>query len=110
MKNGWGYHYKLYLDDERFPPADDPSWKIARNYFDAVFYVRNYGIPEVISFDHDLGNFNETGMEFAKWFCNYILDNEIQKPGDFQYYVHSMNPVGAKNIQSYMDQFVKDYW
>lgn len=103
--------YKLYLDDERFPPIDDPAWRIARNYFDAVFYVRNYGIPIMISFDHDLGSItNPTGMDFCKWFCNHIMDNDIKKPEGFSFYVHSMNPVGAKNIQSYMDQFIRDYW
>src|SRR5690606_30197835 len=102
--------WKLYLDDERFPPKDDPSWKIARNYFDAVFYIRNYGIPKVMSFDHDLGGDNPTGMDFVKWFCNHVLDNHVAKPEKFEYYIHSMNPSGRENMQCYMDQFSKDYW
>ena len=100
--------WKLFLDDERYP---DPSgWIIARNYHDAVWYVQNYGIPSHISFDHDLGSpQNMTGMDFAKWFCNYVMDHDIPNPG-FTYHVHSMNPVGAKNIDCYMNQFIQCYW
>jgi hypothetical protein len=102
-------NWKLFLDDERYPSSTD--WVIARNYHDAVWYVQNYGIPSHISFDHDLGNTNTTfsGMDFAKWFCNYIMDNNIPNTG-FTYTVHSMNPVGAKNIDCYMQQFINDFW
>ena len=104
-ENNW----KLFLDDERYPM--DNSWVIARNTLDAMWYVRNYGLPSHISFDHDLGNPNTTmsGMDFAKWFCDYIMDNHIPYNG-FTFTVHSMNPVGAENIRSYMTQFVDDYW
>jgi hypothetical protein len=109
--------YKLFLDDERYPPDDDIDfgyWRIARNFHDAVWYVKNYGIPYHIAFDHDLGysgNFmpNPSGMDFAKWFCNHLMDNDIKLHGQFTYSVHSMNPVGAKNIDMYMAQYLRDY-
>lgn len=102
--------YKLFLDDERYPPASGhDDWKIARNMHDAVWYVKTYGLPYYISFDHDLGNqFNLSGMDFTRWFCDHILDNSLDLPDDFTYYVHSQNPVGAKNIDSYMANFLKD--
>lgn len=99
--------YKLFLDDERFPV--DNTWTIVRNFSDARWYIENRGIPDVISFDHDLGSSKITGMDFAKWFCNYVIDNEIPYNG-MEYIVHSMNPVGAANIDSYMANFLKDYW
>jgi len=99
--------YKLFLDDERFPA--DNTWIIARNFSDARWYIENCGIPEVISFDHDLGPSRITGMDFAKWFCAFIMDNDIPYNG-MQYTVHSMNPVGAANIDGYMSNFLKDYW
>jgi hypothetical protein len=43
-----------------------------------------------ISFDHDLG-YDLTGYDVAK----YIVENNIKIDG---FTVHSMNPVGAKNI------------
>lgn len=105
--------WKLFLDDERYPVGND--WIIARNYNDAVWYVQNWGIPYCISFDHDLGiSLDElvparTGMDFAKWLCEFIMDYHSKLPNEFNFYVHSQNPIGAKNIQSHMAQFVDFY-
>jgi len=106
--------WKLFLDDERYPT--DNGWVIARNYHDAIWYVENYGLPKFISFDHDLafdhyviGKPHEfTGYDFAKWFCQYVMDRELSLPEGFDYYVHSMNPVGADNIRKYMAQWIRD--
>jgi hypothetical protein len=50
-----------------------------------------------------------TGLDFAKWFCYYCLDNDINlNEIDFCYYVHSANPVGRQNIISFMENFLKD--
>lgn len=96
--------WKLFLDDERYPI--DNNWVIARNFDDAVWYVTNYGLPYFISFDHDLGSpGNRTGMDFAKWFIDYIIDNDLVVE-DFDFFVHSQNPVGAENIRSLMGQFM----
>ena len=107
--------YKLYLDDLRYPD-DHPDWRLARNYHDALWYVKTFGLPYHISFDHDLAfdhySLNPrprefTGYDFAKWFCDYCMDNDLDLSG-FTFKVHSANPVGAKNIQTYMDNFMKD--
>lgn len=104
--------YKLFLDDERYPPdssKDDKYWRIARNYQDACWYVETYGLPYFISFDHDLGGpGNFTGLDFAKWLCYRIMDNEWELPKDFAYYVHSLNPVGKENIYSFMECFLAE--
>jgi hypothetical protein len=55
--------WKLFLDDDRYPV--DNTWTIARNVDDAIWYVTNYGMPSFIMFDHDLGNFKQSGMDFA---------------------------------------------
>jgi hypothetical protein len=101
-------NYKLWLDDERYP-TDGTVWFIARNFSDATWYVIHYGLPEFISFDHDLGSSKITGMDFCKWLCNFIMDNDLPYNG-LEYRVHSANPVGAANIDAYMAQFLKDYW
>lgn len=123
--------YKLYLDDLRYPDYHD-DWRLARNYHDALWYVKTYGLPYHISFDHDLADVHYqmdsdygplddfmdspasgkpkefTGYDFAKWFCDYVLDNGLALPDDFTYNVHSANPVGAENIRRYMANFLKD--
>lgn len=112
----------LFLDDIRFPVDVKLAFDtndlviIARSFDDAVWYVLRHGLPYQIYFDHDLaddhyenGDGEKTGLTFAKWFCDYIMDNSLDIPEDFQYYVHSANPVGAENIKSYMQNFLKVY-
>jgi len=53
--------------------------------------------------------YEKTGYDFAKCFCNYIADNELELPHDFNYSVHSMNPVGAKNIRDYMEMMAPEF-
>ena len=100
---------KLYLDDVRDLP--DESFDLARSYDEAVNYVKQHGIPPFISFDHDLGvdeneNLLPTGYDFAKWLVSSDMDGTISIPDNFSFKVHSQNPVGAKNIQAYMDNYL----
>ena len=112
----------LFLDDIRTLDQAGVSYPkedlviIARNMDDAIFYVQRYGIPQVIHFDHDLADVHyiagageKTGYTFAKWFCDYVMDNGLEIPRGFGYFVHSMNPVGAENIRKYMENFLKAY-
>ena len=113
-------NWKLFLDDIRFPSqvkydyAPLKELVICRSMNDAVWAVTQYGLPSFVSFDHDLadvGKFYEekTGFTFAKWICDYILDQKVKYDPDFSWHVHSANPVGAENIQSYMTEFNK-HW
>lgn len=90
--------YKMFIDDERFPVDD--GWTIVRSSNDAIRYVEEHGIPEYISFDHDLGG-NDTSRIFILWLIDYMLDNDISfKTINFEFYVHSQNPIGAEWIYS----------
>ena len=44
----------------------------------------------------------KTGYDCAKWLVEYCLDNDLSLP---KYQVHSMNPVGKKNILDYLSNF-----
>lgn len=90
----------IWLDDERpinhmwIKRANDDIYFIKfKNALSLINWFKtdagNYD-KIFISFDHDLGS-DLTGYDVAK----YIVDNEIQLTG---FTVHSMNPVGAKNI------------
>jgi len=99
--------YYLFLDDERFPPDDGRNWVICRDGFEAAGVIGSMGFPKYISFDHDLGDSIPTGLDFVKWIVDADLNGHITIPNDFDYFVHSQNPVGAANIRGLLDGYLK---
>jgi hypothetical protein len=116
---------KLYLDDIRTPKTD--GWIILRTYNEFVNWITKNGLPDEISFDHDLdyehikyyfnngGHENppnpqevefreKTGYDAAKWLCDYCWSNGLPIP---KWNVHSANPVGSKNIEFILQNFEK---
>lgn len=123
--------YYLLLDDIRWvedvrkycilPNINDEEWIIARNYKEFVDLITLRGVPQFVSFDHDLGlshyghglnndeipyeSYKEkTGLDCSKWLVNYCMERGIKHP---YYQVHSMNPVGKCNIESYINSYNK---
>lgn len=86
---------KLFIDDLREPPGDD--WDIVRSYDEAIKYINEQGLPDLISFDHDLG-MCPTGYDIAKYIEDKVMTGEMELPEGFEFKVHSSNPVGAANI------------
>lgn len=102
--------YRLFLDDERMPPNDGHEWVIARNINDVIDIIENMGMPDYISFDHDLGEnwiVTGTGYHVAKHLVDLDLYTDYKFPEKFSYYVHSQNPVGKKNIETYLDNYLR---
>ena len=102
--------YAIFLDDERFPAGDGDQINglpivIARSFDEAVDLIKTQGWPDMVMFDHDLG-IGPSGYDFAKWMVEYDLDNGGM-PDNFKYDIHSQNPVGAKNIKTYLDSYLK---
>ena len=125
---------KLFLDDVRNPidcilyikdKIYAEEWDIVRNYNEFINYITENGIPDLISFDHDLADehysptmygggslynhlyseFKEkTGYDCAKWLCDYCSENGLPLP---TYLIHSMNPVGRDNILGVLKTFEK---
>ena len=96
--------YRLFIDDIRNPP--DRSYVVARSYEAAIYYIEEYGCPKYISFDHDLGS-DKSGYDIAKWIISKDLDSEIEIPHGFRFDVHSANPVGKKNIESLLNNYLQ---
>jgi|TARA_R110000782_G_scaffold108447_1_gene197017 hypothetical protein len=118
--------YNLFLDDIRFPhiensendvsafsytnykPFKKEKWIIARSFSEFIDIVRLNGLPEIVSFDNDLGDVDniieKTGYDCSKWLCEYCQDNNLNFP---HYYIHSMNPTGANNIRTYIENYIK---
>lgn len=96
---------KLYLDDERTPKSE--GWTIVRSYQEFVDWITLNGIPDIISFDHDIASFEGdkefTGHDAAKWLINWMMDNNNYQIINFN--VHSANPVGAENIKSILNHW-----
>ena len=98
-------HYHMFLDDERDPPDDDQKWLVVRSVNAAKAYVREYGIPQFVSFDHDLGK-GGTGMEFVHFLINTDMDSDQPLMEDFDWYIHSQNPIGLQNINGILASYL----
>jgi hypothetical protein len=105
--------YNLFIDDERWP-ADATHWNvIARSPQDVKDIFERMGVPSEISFDHDLGldmdddgnEYEMTGMQIVRWMIECHLDGVYDLSTILRVYVHSMNPVGARAIQSTLRGF-----
>jgi hypothetical protein len=97
--------YSLYLDDKRNPQTEK-DWVIARSFNEAKEIVNTHGVPNYISFDHDLDE-DGTGYDFAKWLVEQDLDGKINLDNNFRYNIHSANPIGAKNIDTLLRTYLK---
>lgn len=96
--------WKLFIDDERNPPKGE--WVICRNFTEVVEVVNGLGMPDHISFDHDLGEVEPSGMAIAKWLIDKDMDGNLTFSPDFTFSVHSANPPGAENIQYLMESYL----
>jgi hypothetical protein len=88
------------------------EFHIVRDYWEAISFVEKNGIPNFIAFDHDLGFSFEhtemkTGFDFANWLVESELDGKFFFPEDFDFSVHSYNPVGARKIISLLENYFK---
>jgi hypothetical protein len=96
---------KLYIDDIRDPKSS--GFDIVRTSKEAINYIKKHGCPSYISFDHDLGG-DDTAMIVVKWMVNKDLDSYGKFiPKNFKFNIHSANPVGAENIRSYLNNYIK---
>lgn len=126
---------KLFLDDFRLPehvsyykPNEaiyrQEGWDIVANYEEFVEYISKNGIPDLISFDHDLADEHytppeywenyekskeyqeskeykeKTGKECAEWLVQYCIQKRVSLP---QTLIHSQNPVGADRIKKVLE-------
>ena len=98
---------KLYIDDIRNPKEE--GFIVVRSYAEAVGWMRKNGCPDFISFDHDLASNDDLdGIDIAKWLVNTDLNKDGKFiPENFQFYVHSANPVGAGNIKGLLDGYLE---
>jgi hypothetical protein len=135
-------NFCLFIDDERFPINIGQNnqksafeltgnyiykqldWVIVRSFGEFVKVIEEKGVPEYISFDHDLKDFHYyhystytvytgkidytivegTGFECAKWLIQYLLDNDLDAP---EILIHTQNNVGGENIRKEFESYNK---
>ena len=83
-----------------------------KNLYQFINYINKNGVPEFISFDHDLNNreggkglsdeqkINNNGVNAAKWLVNYCKQNKQPLP---KFYVHSANPKHGPEINKVLN-------
>lgn len=136
--------YNLFLDDIRFPYMageymqpysaqlmyKEERWDVVRNYSEFCAFIESNGLPQLVSFDHDLADEHytpaeywedyeksknyqagrqykeKTGLDCAKWLIEYVMNNKLKLP---IIYCHSMNPVGKDNILNLFENYRKKY-
>ena len=124
-------YYNLFLDDLRMPKnvtwinLPNHEWTIVRSYKEFRDIIWNKGIPNFVTYDHDLSDDHyghglrgdeipydsyteKTGYDFCKFLCNECFKLDKNHPS---FTVHSMNPVGKKNIEQYIgkyNEYIKD--
>jgi hypothetical protein len=128
-----GLKIALYLDDTRTPskPLPDETympWIVVRDFKEFATFIANNGVPDFISFDHDLhqehyapvefweGNQyehwaatktfkHETGLDCMKWlilWCESHRDEVINLVT-----IHSFNKTRAVDMQTNMNEYKK---
>ncbi|MHC0440540.1 cyclic-phosphate processing receiver domain-containing protein [Flavobacterium sp. 3-210] len=105
--------YKLFLDDIRdvnmvYKNLTNSDFVIVRNFEDFKTVILEKGLPDLISFDNDLGldendTVAEDGYACAKWLV-YESGFDLQ---NLNFNVHSANPVASLQIQSLLDNYIK---
>jgi hypothetical protein len=65
--------------------------------------VEDHGLPNVISFDHDLGENEPNAMKFMLWLIDQHLDEKLDLNNVEKVFIHSANPVGVRNLQGLWD-------
>lgn len=101
----------IFIDDLRNPKY---YFDNIENVFSATSYNKfvallnylymKYGHIDEIWFDHDLGDESKSGYDCAKYLIDFCDKYNLTIP---QYHIHSANPIGRQNIESYIKSYQK---
>ena len=108
----------LFIDDERFPQdvtwiqyPENVEWTIVRSFQDFNLELAHGDNDyQIYSFDHDIQSYIN-GREYTGYDCLKCLLNIETMVGNkldnTQFFFHSQNVVGKKNMESYYQNYVK---
>ena len=69
--------------------------------FKPVNFINKNGLPDIICFDHDLGE-EKSGYDCAKFVVKYCQEHNLDIPA---FDIQSSNNVGKDNIRSLMNNW-----
>lgn len=92
---------RIWIDDVR--PAPDHTWYWCRSVYEAKSVISEFRWGridiEVISIDHDAGDFYVDGGDYIK-----VLDWLEEKGWSYPIHIHSMNSVGRQNMRRIIER------
>lgn len=92
---------RVWIDDVR--PAPDHTWCWCRSVYEAKSVISEFRWGridiEVISIDHDAGDFHVDGGDYIK-----VLDWLEEKGWSYPIHIHSMNSVGRQNMRRIIER------
>lgn len=104
---------KLFLDDIRtvemvYSESSAEGFDIVRTYVEFIQYIKEHGLPDLISFDNDLGldekgDVAPDGYAAAKWL---VYESGLDL-SNLKFNVHSANPVAAEQIRGLLNNYLK---
>lgn len=75
----------------------EPNFVWVKNLQEFAKYIETNGLPDLVSFGHDLGVGLEKGAVCANWLVNYCKKTNQPLP---KCYAHSANPNGIRGINA----------
>ncbi len=106
---------KMFIDDERSPQflehfgftrAEYVDMVVVRSSKDAIQHMIDHGMPIFISFDFDLGG-DDTSKTVVKWIIEAVLNKSVTISPEFDWFVHSQNPIGRDWLIGAMNDVVR---
>ncbi|MCR9253133.1 MAG: hypothetical protein NXI20_22160 [bacterium] len=111
--NNTSKNRKLFLDDIRtvemiYSGPSAEGFDVVRSCEDFTKYIKENGLPDLISFDNDLGldengNVAPDGYAAAKWL---VYESGLDL-SNLKFNVHSANPVAAEQIRGLLNNYLK---
>lgn len=99
----------LFVDDERQPA--DAGWHsgdivVARSSNEALTLVERSGLPDAISFDHDLGG-EDTAFKFMWALINGHMDKKWDLSTLQFIQIHTANSIGREKLTKLWENFCR---
>jgi hypothetical protein len=119
------YEYMHHRIGDESLKYQNLEWQVVRNYDQFVKWINDNGMPDLVSFDHDLADEHyeivcacgssedfpeefeeETGHDCVLYLIEYAKDHPAEKFPEVM--VHSMNPYGSERIHDTINRYNKN--